>query len=258
MENQDSKKLSRQRYNKFAQSYVTSETHAKGAELNRLVEIAQPQSDWIMLDVATGGGHTALKFAPWVANVVATDLTPNMLTAAETFIRENGVQNISFKPADAENLPFADEIFDLVTCRIAAHHFPNCTLFAQESARVLKSNHMLLVQDQIVPEDEEAAHTINNFERTRDPSHHMALSEREWVEVFQAAGLEVEHIEHIVKNHKLIPWAEIQGCSASTIRQLETIIAEASSPVLDWIRPKNFGTAEASFINHHIIIMGRK
>ena len=75
MEHNDSKSLSRKRYTRFAEGYVTSKTHAKGTELDRLVEIAQPQPDWVVLDVATGGGHTALKFAPLVAQVIATDIT---------------------------------------------------------------------------------------------------------------------------------------------------------------------------------------
>ena len=110
MAKQNSKTLSKKRYNKFAKSYVTSETHAKGAELERLVEIAQPKKNWIMLDVATGGGHTALKFSPLVGKVVATDLTPSMLAEAESFIRKNGGDNVSFEPADAEDLPF-DEVY---------------------------------------------------------------------------------------------------------------------------------------------------
>ena len=85
-----------QRFGRFAKGYVTSKTHAKGTELDRLVEIAQPQSSWIVLDIATGGGHTALKFAPFVQRVVATDISSKMLTAARAFISRPGAENISF------------------------------------------------------------------------------------------------------------------------------------------------------------------
>ena len=76
---QDSKSLSQERFGKFAEDYVTSQSHASGYDLDRLVEIANPQADWLMLDIATGGGHTALKFAPHVRQVIATDITPKML-----------------------------------------------------------------------------------------------------------------------------------------------------------------------------------
>ena len=90
----DFKKLSEERYTQYAEGYVTSQTHAKGADLERLIAIAQPQSDWAVLDVATGGGHTALRFAPHVAHVTASDLTARMLEKAEAFIRAQGVTNI--------------------------------------------------------------------------------------------------------------------------------------------------------------------
>ena len=144
-DSQDSKSRSKARYSQFAQGYVTSQTHAKGDDLERLVEIAQPQSDWEMLDVATGGGHTALKFAPHVRHVWATDLTPKMLQAAEDHLRSKGTENVDIKLADAEDLPFTDGIFDLITCRIAPHHFPDCAKFVQEGARVLKPGGLLLV-----------------------------------------------------------------------------------------------------------------
>ena len=79
-----------QRFGRFAKGYVTSKSHARGVELDRLIEIAQPQSSWIVLDIATGGGHTALKFAPFVRRVVATDISSKMLTAARTFISRSG------------------------------------------------------------------------------------------------------------------------------------------------------------------------
>ena len=81
-ESQDSKALSQARYSRFAEGYITSETHARGSDLDRLLEIVQPQPQWQALDIATGGGHTALKFAPHVAHVIASDLTPRMLEKA--------------------------------------------------------------------------------------------------------------------------------------------------------------------------------
>jgi len=254
----DSKSLSQQRYTRFAEGYVTSRTHAKGQELDRLIEIAQPQPDWAALDVATGGGHTALKFAPCVAHVTATDITPRMLERAEAFVSSKGIENVTFEPADAEDLPFADGAFDLVTCRIAPHHFPNPPRFLRESTRVLKAGGLLLVQDHALPEDESAARTIDAFERLRDPSHNRAFSESEWRSMFEAAGLSVEHTEQVVKIHRLYPWAERQGCTPEVIQQLVTLVEKAPEAVTNWMQPRDFGTRDASFCNQHLIIAGRK
>jgi ubiquinone/menaquinone biosynthesis C-methylase UbiE len=254
----DSKSLSQQRYSKFARGYVTSHAHAHGEELNRLVEIAQPRPDWIVLDVATGGGHTALKFAPLVTQVTATDITPKMLEAARAFATQKGANNITFKLADAEDLAFEDEMFDLVTCRIAPHHFMDCPRFVQESWRVLKAGGLLLVQDHVLPEDEQAARYVDAFEKLRDPSHNRAYAQTEWVDMFRAAGLKVEHTEQIIKRHAFMPWAERQGCTPETIECLVSMVEQAPHAVSEWMQPRHLRTAEATFANHHIIIAGRK
>lgn len=255
---QDSKTLSRQRYGQFAQGYVNSPSHAQGSDLDRLLDIAQPQPHWRALDVATGGGHTALKFAPHVAEVVASDLTPQMLDAAQAFIAAQGASNIQFKLADAEDLPFEDNSFDLVTCRIAPHHFPHIDQFVCEAARVLKPDGLLLVQDQIVPEDADTAHAVDNFERLRDPSHSHAYSENEWKRAFAATGLTVTHSEEIIKQHQFVQWIERQGCAPETVERLIALLNDAAPSVIAWLQPQQWGTPEATFANHHILIAGRK
>jgi len=255
---EDSKSLSQQRFSKFAGSYVTSRVHAKGAELDRLVKIAQPQPDWIALDVATGGGHTALKFAPFVKKVVATDITPRMLDTAREFIGSKGVKNITFQLADAEDLPFDDGKFHLVTCRIAPHHFPDCPRFVREGARVLKPGGLLLIQDHVAPEDEGDARYIEEFERLRDPGHNLAYPESAWTVMLQDAGLKVEHTEQVILEIEFLSWAERQGCTPKVIRRLISMVEDAPSSVVEWMQPRNFGTPGAAFAGHQIIIAGRK
>jgi ubiquinone/menaquinone biosynthesis C-methylase UbiE len=254
----DSKDLSKKRYTQFAEGYVNSTSHAKGADLDILLEMAKPQTSWRMLDIATGGGHTALKFAPHVAHVTTTDLTPRMLEKAEEFIRSQGVSNIETKVADAENLTFEDESFDLLTCRIAAHHFPNAEKFVQESARVLKTGGMFLLQDQVLPEDTEAGLAVDAFERLRDPSHNRAFSQSEWFSMIQTAGFRIESCQIITKRHDLRDWAERQGNDEATIAQLRLMAETATETVKAWLELRSWGTEEASFANHHILIAARK
>lgn len=256
--NQDSKSLSKARYTQFAQGYVESKTHAKGWDLDRLVEVANPQADWMMLDIATGGGHTALRFASLVKQVIATDLTPTMLEAAQAFIVGKGVTNVDFQTADAENLPFEAGQFDLITCRIAPHHFPDVFKFVQECFRVLKAGGLLLIQDHVLPESEKDAEYVDSFEKLRDPSHHRAFAEYEWTGIFLDAGFNVEHTEQLTKQHEFIPWAERQGCSAEVMKRLEVMLIQAPPIAKEWMQARAIGTPEATFVNHHLIIAGRK
>jgi len=263
--------LSQQRFGVHAQNYVTSQTHAKGADLERLLELAQPQPHWIVLDVATGGGHTALKFAPHVARVVASDVTPQMLEAAKAYITGKGVRNVEFREANAENLPFDENTFDLVTCRIAPHHFDNAagtavTQFVKEAARVVRCPEpaegrpggLVLIQDQQMPEDPVIAGYVEAFEKLRDPSHNHALTETEWRAAFAAAGLTLEHVETLVKSHSFDEWTTTQGVLPSTKACLEALIAAAPPGAVAWLQPRAFGTPEATFVNVHIILAGRK
>jgi SAM-dependent methyltransferase len=183
------------RFGVAAGNYVTSAVHARGDDLPRLVELAQLGGDERVLDVATGGGHTALAFAPHVSEVVASDLTPDMLAAAEEFIRGRGVENVSFERADAEDMPFADGCFDVVVCRIAAHHFPDPGSFVREAARVLISGGRFLLDDNVAPEDPEMDRFMNRFEKWRDPGHVRAHRVSEWRAMMERVGLGVEHVE---------------------------------------------------------------
>jgi len=246
------------RFDRFAQRYVTSQGHAQGSDLDILVAVAAPQPEWIALDIATGGGHTALRLAPHVTRVVATDLAPGMLAAADTHLRAQGADNVTFELADAQDLPFETEQFDLVTCRIAPHHFPDCPQFVREATRVLRSGGTLVVQDHVLPTDETAARYIDAFERLRDPSHNRAYSQDEWTEMFLDAGLQVTHTEQVTKEHSFLPWAERQDCTSETIDELVAMIQNAPPAARDWMQPHGFGTPEATFINRHLIIAGHK
>jgi len=250
--------LSQERFSRFADSYVTSDTHAKGKELDRLVEIARPRPDWMVLDLATGGGHTALRLAPQVARVVATDISAGMIRAARAFAAERSVGNIVFGLADAQDLPFEDHTFDLVTCRIAPHHFEDCLRFVHEGGRVLKDGGLLLVQDGLVPEDEGAARKVNAFERLRDPSHNRAFSRSEWIRFFQAAGLRVEAVDQVTKRHEFVPWVERQRRPPEAVARLQETVATADDAMREWLQPQRWGTPEAEFVNPHIIIAGRR
>ena len=254
----DSKNLSKERYTRFAEGYVTSKTHAKGADLDRLVAIANPQSDWYALDIATGGGHTALKFAPHVNQVLATDITPRMLEKAREFITDSGAKNVDFAVVDAENIPYDDATFDLVTCRIAPHHFPNITQFIKESARVLKAGGLLIVQDHVLPEDKATADIVDGFEKLRDPSHNFALSHDAWMKTFEDAGLQVTHTEELTKRHEFIKWAQRQGNDDELINSLVEMVKNSTEAVQAWMAIENWGSEDATFVNHHIIIAGLK
>jgi SAM-dependent methyltransferase len=191
--------LAQSQFAPAARAYVTSSIHALGADLVRLVELAAPTGGELVLDVATGGGHAALVFAPAVRHVVASDLTLAMLHAAREHHIAQGATNLSYLRAEAERLPMAPGTVDIVVCRIAAHHFADVAAFVGSAAAALKPGGLLLIADHIGLEDPELDAFMDRFERWRDPSHVRAYSFAEWRKLCQAAGLEVTHAEEDTK-----------------------------------------------------------
>jgi ubiquinone/menaquinone biosynthesis C-methylase UbiE len=246
------------RFSQFAQNYVHSQTHRGGYDLDRMLEVTAPQPSWLALDVATGGGHTALKFAPHLHTVIASDFSRAMVASARDFIASEGAYNVICVESDAEHLVFADATFDLVTCRIAPHHFADAFKFVQESARVLKPGGVLAVQDHLLPDDAAAAEYIEAFETLRDPSHHRAFNESEWRGMFLDAGLSVDYTEKITRSAKLIDWAARQGCTAETIERLHVLLLQAPEAVKAWINIQCAGTDDTGFDHVYILITGRK
>ena len=190
-----------------AHAYVKSKGHAGGPDLDWLVSWGRKRAARRVLDIATGGGHTALAFSAFTPSVVAVDLTLRMLEAARDFSIREGAR-IQFVGADAEALPFQDATFGTVTCRIAAHHFPALLPPLRQVARVLRPGGSFLAQDILGHDDEEAAAFIIEVERRRDPSHVRAYRQLEWVAFLRAAGLTV--MDETVMT-KVRPWDEWTG-----------------------------------------------
>jgi ubiquinone/menaquinone biosynthesis C-methylase UbiE len=231
---QDFKRLVQNQFGKNAAKYVTSASHAKGDDLDLLVDWLSPGPDWLALDIATGGGHTAAKLSSHVRHVIATDLTRPMLEAAANHLKKLQCGNVMFVTADAEQLPFLDETFDAATCRIAAHHFPNPSLFLQETARVLKRGGSFLFIDNIVPEDEALGRFMNQFEGMRDISHVRCLSADEWTLLAGQAGLRMKREERSRKTHHFPTWVIRTAETEQQADEVERFILNAEPESSDY------------------------
>jgi len=263
-----SKELVQKQFGTNAAAYVTSAVHAKGDSLKRLVELVKPEPHWRALDIATAAGHTALAFAPRVAHVIASDLTDEMLVQAKKLAATRGVTNIETSKADAEALPFADASFDLVSCRIAPHHFPDIAKFVAEVFRVLKPGGTFALVDNVSPDaqttpghtDAElaaAAETYNEFEKIRDPSHGRALTMSEWTRLVVAQGFTIAHTELLDKAMDFAVWCRNMQVPAATVPRLKAMLADASPAFRAFIRPNAAGEA-GGFVLIELVMIGKK
>lgn len=174
---------------RYGAGHILAQTADLEAALPHLALPERPR----VLDVATGGGHCGLFFAARGAQVILGDIAPKMLAAAAALAAERGLV-VETREFPAEAIPVADATFDLVTSRVAPHHFSAPDRFVREVARVLKpGGFFLLIDGSIADGQPEAEAWIHQVEKWRDPSHHRFWTPRAWWSWCEASGLAVTH-----------------------------------------------------------------
>jgi SAM-dependent methyltransferase len=187
-----------------------------------------------------------------------------MLRVARDLASTRAISNVIFGLADAEQLPFDAGRFDLVTCRIAPHHFPRIDCFMAESVRVLRLGGILAVVDNVVPGSRlsgteankvrEAGDYVNAFEKLRDPSHCRALSLVEWEDHFLHTGVVVLHQEILRKEIEFDPWVERMNVSPANKTRLQAMLTQAPAMVAEFLTPSVSGNAAVFFLTEAILI----
>lgn len=176
---------------RYAKSHILADIADVDAALAG-IELPMPAE---VLDVATGAGHTGLHLASLGHRVTVSDVTEAMLERAAEAARERALK-VTFNQHAAEELPYDDETFDLVTCRVAAHHFSAPDRFVRETARVLKrGGYFLLIDGSVEDNQPEAEEWMHQIEKRRDGSHHRLLTPGVCRTLCEANRLGVLHSE---------------------------------------------------------------
>ncbi len=185
----------RRQFGQTAAHYRTSQVHARGVELDRMLALAHLRGDETVLDAGCGPGHTALAFAPHVGRVIAVDLSQEMLAEGRRLARERGIDNVEFRLGDVEALPFPEGSFDLITSRYSAHHWPHPLQALREFRRVLRAGPRpgrLLLADVVSFDDFTLDTHVQAMELLRDPSHVRDHTVGQWLAMLDRAGFQGE------------------------------------------------------------------
>jgi ubiquinone/menaquinone biosynthesis C-methylase UbiE len=251
------RKKVQQQFSPRATQYARAAYFDMNPALAEMIEVMQPKPAWRVLDVATGGGHTAFAFAPKVQGVIATDVSPAMLHAAAAVAHERGLRNISFEAADAEALPYDDATFDAVTCRIAAHHFSDAGEGVRQMARVVKAGGVVGLIDPVVPYERAVADEINAWETLRDPSHVACLTINGWASLFCAANLDAVHINTFDVDVDFDDLMSRAGRDAKTTADLRRHLLHGSAGMREYFKPRE-QEGRLTFTWPQALIVGRK
>lgn len=181
-------KLVAEQFGPRAAAYVNSAVHSQGADLEALTGVVQGQAQARVLDLGCGGGHVSFRVAPHVREVVAYDLSRDMLGAVAKTAAERGLKNVTTQQGMVEQLPFPAASFDFVFSRFSAHHWHDFAAALVEARRVLKPSGRAVFMDAYSPGSPLLDTFIQTVEMLRDPSHVRDYSRAEWEAALRSAG----------------------------------------------------------------------
>ena len=190
-----------------AKGFRESPHHREGPDLDLFVEWCEPREGVEALDVATGGGHVARRLRETGCRVVSCDPAPGMNPDVI---------------CHAESLPFDGASFDVVTCRIAPHHFADIRLAVREMARV--SRDRVVVQDNVFMDD-----AWEQASKLRDPTHVRNYAEEEWEEFFGQAGLTIEARRRFTKVTDFDAWLGLVETPPEECKRVRELLADRTA-----------------------------
>lgn len=213
-----------------AAAYLSSAVHAQGADLQALAALVDEQHRARVLDLGCGAGHVSFEVAPRAGEVVAYDLSSDMLEVVTQAAADRGFANIVTRQGVAEHLPFPDGSFDCVLSRYSAHHWRDFEAGLREVARVLKPGGMAGFVDGVSPGAPLLDTYLQATELLRDPSHVRNYSRAEWNGAMVRAGLKPGSVgvHHVRLN--FATWVERMSTpkvQIEAIRALQAVMSES-------------------------------
>ena len=220
----------REQFTRTADVYARMRQTTDERGLEALVGLSGAGSSDRVLDVACGPGFLTMAFARKCREATGFDATDAFLRLARAEAKVRDLGNLCFEYGDAEDLPFSDASFEVVSCRAAFHHFRNPARVLGEMVRVLSPSGRILVADLLGSEDATKAQLHDRIEQLCDPTHVRALPESEMVRLFEEAGLRIARRFPSTLDYELDEWMA-HGAPAKAAREeivslMESCLAE--------------------------------
>src|SRR5882672_6636888 len=241
-------------FGRTAAAYVESASHARGEDLDRIVALAAEHGGERVVDVGTGVGHTLRRVAPTFRRAVGVDATREMLDAGAGVLAGAGVKNAVLVQADATALPIASGSADVVTSRLAAHHFADAAGAFREISRILRPGGLFVLVDNYAPDDPALQRFINEVETLRDPSHVRNHTVAGWRELLERAGLRTSVDSDTALTWLTTDnWLERSQTAPERADEVRRRLREAWPAAVD-----AFQITPTTFAVHKLILIGRK
>jgi SAM-dependent methyltransferase len=248
-----------QRFNTLAGGYASSEVHAGSPTLDRLHALLPRVNS--VCDLACGAGHTGLGFAGIASRIVAVDPAPNMLVQVRRLAAERGI-DIETVDAFAESIPLTSASFDLVVCRLAAHHFSDLHKAMAEMTRLARPGGYVAIIDMEGDENPSLDALNHEIEVLHDPTHVRSYTAKHWRELFAANGLGVEACENrnweIPSGLTVGRWCELGNSGQQALQTIRDRLAAAPPEWLAEFEIMRDADGEFRIPVRTLLILGRK
>lgn len=212
-----------------AKAYVESAVHARGADLDALAGIVESLAPRRALDLGAGGGHVSYLLAAHAGEVVAADLSSEMLAAVAATAREKGLGTLRTVEAAAEALPFDDGAFDFLCSRFSAHHWRDWERGLREARRVLEQGSRAVFIDAVASATALYDTHLQVVEVLRDPSHVRDYSVAEWTAALGRAGFAAQGLQTWRLRMDFPVWTARMATPDANAAMIRTLQAAASA-----------------------------
>lgn len=231
--------INAQQYQGKAQQYLNSQVHATGEEFSKILKEVKTTDH--VLDLGCGGGHVSYTVASYVKNVIAYDLSSDMLEVVECSAKEKQLNNIKTQQGVAEHLPFEASSFDVVISRYSAHHWQDIHQALQEIRRVLKPQGIFILIDTMSSNTPILNTFLQTVEFIRDPSHVKNYSLAEWSDIAEQAHLEIQNFQMQDLHLNFATWIERMSPPQSSVETLQYLQKNACDQVKNYFKIKEKG-----------------
>ncbi len=158
---------------------------------DQVVNFTNPRNGSKILDIATGTGKQAFAFAKKGYEVIGIDLSEAMLNVAN---KKNEYGNVKFEVADATNLPFKDDGFDVSCVSFGLHDMPLTIRekVLKEMVRVTKTKGMTVIVDYALPKNRIGRFLIYHFVNVYEGKYYSEFIKSDFETLLAKTGIEIK------------------------------------------------------------------
>ncbi len=225
-----------------AAAYVTSAVHAFGEDLDQIAKFAAAIKPARALDLGCGGGHVGFTLAPHCGEVVAYDLSDDMLGVVAHEAVNRKLANIVTQQGRVEALPFPDASFDLVATRYSVHHWHDVPKAFAEARRVLHPGGRAIFADNTSPAVPLFDTWLQTIELLRDPGHVRGYTVAEWMRLLGDADFIPNAVVTRRKRLEFGPWITRLATPAVHVQAIRALHAAMPKEVAAYFELEPDGT----------------